>query len=220
MLQRSRRIFQPHALKPPRDFKAPHFEPITSDIWLEIGAGRGLHAMQIAQQHSAVQLYAIERTAEKFKHWQRHLTPSALPNLHAIHADAVPWIVYAIPPQSIQKIFILYPNPEPKNASQRWLNMPFFEFLLSRLKPNGQIVLASNIPDYIEEAVHQAQAVWQLPVALSDIRSEDFINNGQPVGRTHFEIKYLARGEPCQALILTKPVDYVTLFDTWVSADA
>ncbi len=39
------------------------------------------------------------------------------------------------------------------------VNMPFFEFLLSRLKTGGTITLASNIPAYIEEAEHSARAL-------------------------------------------------------------
>lgn len=31
--------------------------------------------------------------------------------------------------------------------------------------------------------------------------------------RTHFEIKYLERGELCQQLIISKPETYVTRFD-------
>ncbi len=55
------------------------------------------------------------------------------------------------------------PNPEPHNPAQRWLNMPFFEFLLSRLQPGGQITLASNIPEDIEEAQQQLIDIWKLP---------------------------------------------------------
>ena len=65
------------------------------------------------------------------------------------------WIVHALFPAQVEQFFILYPNPEPHNATQRWLNMPFFEFLLSRLKGGGSITLVSNIPEYIAEAQQQ-----------------------------------------------------------------
>ncbi|WP_217271184.1 hypothetical protein, partial [Lactobacillus helveticus] len=58
-------------------------------------------------------------------------------NLQTVHADALPWIVHALYPQQVEQFFILYPNPEPHNPAQRWVNMPFFEFLLSRLKTGG-----------------------------------------------------------------------------------
>jgi len=83
--------------------------------------------------------------------------------------------------------------------------MPFFEFLLSRLKTGGQITLASNIPDYIEEAQQQLIEVWKLPFVKEVIPADS--------ARTHFEIKYLERGELCQQLIITKPEGCTTRFD-------
>jgi tRNA G46 methylase TrmB len=126
-------------------------------------------------------------------------------NLTPIHADALPWVVHALYPNQVQQFFILYPNPEPHNPAQRWLNMPFFEFLISRLSPKGSITLASNIPEYIAEAEQQLKDVWKLPYEKQTIASDS--------ARTHFEIKYLERGELCQQLIITKPEHYQTRFD-------
>jgi hypothetical protein len=77
--------------------------------------------------------------------------------------------------------------------------------LLSRLQPGGQITLASNIPEYIEEAQQQLIDVWKLPFVKEKIAASS--------ARTHFEVKYLERGELCQQLIITKPIDYTTRFD-------
>ena len=126
-------------------------------------------------------------------------------NLQIVHADAIPWIVHALFPAQVEQFFILYPNPEPHNATQRWLNMPFFEFLLSRLKAGGSITLVSNIPEYIAEARQQLIEVWKLPFIQQDVPVDS--------ARTHFEIKYLARGERCQELQISKPAAYTTRFD-------
>lgn len=116
-------------------------------------------------------------------------------------------MVHALPPKRVTECFILYPNPEPKNPSQRWLNMPFFEFLLSRLQDNAQLTLASNIPDYIDEAAQQLEQVWQLPFIRQAVAADS--------ARTHFEVKYLARSEPCQQLLIHKPAGYHTTFDDY-----
>lgn len=198
----SSRIFQPHYLKAPRGFVRPVLQ---QPVCLEIGAGMGKHALQFAQQHPTKNLFAIERTTEKFDVFAQRAHASSLVNLHPIHADAIPWVVHALPAQSVAECFILYPNPEPKNAAQRWLNMPFFEFLLSRLQDNAQITLASNITAYIDEAEQQVMAQWQLPYVRQMVAVDS--------ARTHFEVKYLARGERCEQLIMTKPVGYRTRFD-------
>ena len=195
------RQFQAQRMHAPRDFQAIANTPVC----IEIGAGKGKHALLFSGQHPEQTLYAIERTREKFLAMQKQhgLEPRA--NLQSVHADALPWIVHALYPAQVEQCFILYPNPEPHNPAQRWLNMPFFEFLLSRLQPNGQITLASNIPEYIAEAEQQLLALWKLPFEKQVIAADS--------ARTHFEIKYLQRGELCQQLIIRKPEGYRTRFD-------
>lgn len=204
------RIFRVEKIRPPRNFL-----PMSAEFWqnksvcLEIGAGKGKHAVQFAHQYPEKYLLAIERTQEKFLAMKKRANQVHLPNLKVIHADAIAWITHAVPVASIQKIFILYPNPEPNNPNQRWLNMPFFEFLLSRLQPNGQIILATNIKNYADETEEKAITIWQLPTTRQQVamRSQ----------RTHFEIKYLARGEICWQLEMIKPQSYRTNFDYYLT---
>ena len=195
------RQFQPQYLNAPRNFVALPNVPLC----LEIGAGKGKHALLFSGQHPEFHLVAIERTKEKFVAMQKQHALEGQDNLTPIHADAIPWIVHGLYPKQVQHAFILYPNPEPHNATQRWLNMPFFEFLLSRLADNGTMTLASNIPEYIDEAEQQLQQIWKLPYEKQVIAADS--------ARTHFEIKYLERGELCQQLVMTRPVGHTTRFD-------
>lgn len=195
------RQFQAQRMHAPRDFQSISSEPVC----VEIGAGKGKHALLFTQANPDSKLIAIERTREKFLAMQKQHALEGQPNLQTVHADALPWIVHALYPAQVEQFFILYPNPEPHNPAQRWLNMPFFEFLLSRLKTDGTITLASNIPEYIDEAEQQVQNLWKLPFVKEII--------GQDSARTHFEIKYLERGELCQQLIISKPEGYTTRFD-------
>ena len=198
------RQFQAQRMHAPRDFQMISPEPIC----VEIGAGKGKHALLFSSQHPEHKLIAIERTREKYVAMQKQHALEGQANLQVIHADAMPWIVHALNPGQVQQFFILYPNPEPHNPAQRWLNMPFFEFLLSRLQVGGTVTLASNIPEYIEEAQQQLIEVWKLPFVKEVIPSTS--------ARTHFEIKYLERGELCQQLIITKPECYTTRFDDFM----
>ena len=195
------RLFQAEHIHAPRDF---HVVPY-AHACLEIGAGKGKHALGFAAKHPQLHLLAIERTAEKYQAFLKQYQAAPLSNLSPIHADAIAWSVHGLKPQQLEQIFILYPNPEPKNPAQRWLNMPYFEFLLSRLQDGGSITLASNIPDYIAEAAAQCQQLWKLPFVQETIPKH--------FARTHFETKYLERGEPCSQLIITKPQGYATRFD-------
>src|SRR5690606_2417261 len=198
------RQFQAQRMHAPRDFQMIRSEPIC----VEIGAGKGKHALLFSSQHPEYKLIAIERTREKYLAMQKQHALEGQSNLQVVHADAMPWIVHALLPAQVQQFFILYPNPEPHNPAQRWLNMPFFEFLLSRLKVAGTVTLASNIPEYIAEAQQQLIETWKLPFIKEVIPTTS--------ARTHFEIKYLQRGELCQQLIITKPEGYSTRFDDFM----
>ncbi|MCU4448433.1 MULTISPECIES: SAM-dependent methyltransferase [Acinetobacter] len=195
------RQFQAQRMHAPRDFQSISPEPVC----VEVGAGKGKHALLFSKNNPDTQLIAIERTREKFLAMQKQHAVEGQTNLQTVHADALPWIVHALYPEQVEQFFILYPNPEPHNPAQRWVNMPFFEFLLSRLKTGGTITLASNIPAYIEEAEIQVRELWKLPFVKEVIAADS--------ARTHFEIKYLERGELCQQLIISKPEIYVTRFD-------
>lgn len=199
------RQFQAHRMQAPRDFQVIPNTPIC----VEIGAGKGKHALLFTGQNPQTMLYAIERTKEKFLAMQKQHQHEPREYLYPIHADALPWVVHALHPVQVEQFFILYPNPEPHNPAQRWLNMPFFEFLLSRLQPNGTITLASNIEEYIEEAEQQLIQLWKLPYEKQKIATDS--------ARTHFEVKYLERGELCQQLIITKPENYSTRFDDFAA---
>ena len=206
------RAFQPQRLSAPRDFVMPDaaLKP-KSSLVLEIGAGKGKHALSFAIQNPDKHLIAIERTRNKFEAFEKLVAQQNFANLTAIHADAIAWIVHAIAPNSIDSIYILYPNPEQHNPNQQWLNMPFFEFLLSRLQVGGEIILATNIETYMDNAEQQANEVWCLPNTRSQVASSS--------QRTHFEVKYLARQETCWELSMKKPEVYQTRFDKWMIAD-
>lgn len=206
------RAFQPQRLSAPRDFVMPDaaLKP-KSSLVLEIGAGKGKHALSFAMQNPDKHLIAIERTRNKFEAFEKLAAQQNFANLTAIHADAIAWIVHAIAPNSIDSIYILYPNPEQHNPNQQWLNMPFFEFLLSRLQVGGEIILATNIETYMDNAEQQANEVWCLPNTRSQVASSS--------QRTHFEVKYLARQETCWELSMKKPEGYQTRFDKWMIAD-
>ncbi|MEC8568897.1 MAG: SAM-dependent methyltransferase, partial [Pseudomonadota bacterium] len=109
------RQFQAHRMQAPRDFQQIPNTPIC----VEIGAGKGKHALLFTGQNPQTTLYAIERTKEKFLAMQKQHQLEVREYLNPIHADALPWIVHALFPAQVEHFFILYPNPEPHNPAQR-----------------------------------------------------------------------------------------------------
>lgn len=168
------------------------FDISEGPVDLEIGCGVGLHAIQRAQRFPERKLIAIEHTQEKFEKFARRLEHhEGLGNLWAVHDNAISWVTSHVPEETLDEIFLLYPNPNPKRKNQRWFNMPFMARLLLSLKPEGLFHLATNEKFYFDEAVEMATSLWSLK--LVDRRE---IRPGES-GRTHFERKYLLQGQTC-----------------------
>lgn len=177
----------------------------SSNLDLEIGCGVGLHPLRYVLQNPERRLIAIEHTQEKFAKFARRFANHGSPaNLLAVHANAITWVHHRIPAESLAKIFILYPNPNPQNKAKRWIQMPFMGRLLDSLRVGGELCLATNISWYAEELRELAPRLWQLePVCETQLSAAD-VTGGAHLPRTHFEKKYLERGEICFDLVWRK----------------
>ncbi len=171
----------------------------STPIDLEIGCGVGLHPIRYALAHPERRLIAIEHTRNKFERFAGRIASHQrqgvqLSNLFAIHGNALSWVTERVPPGALSRIFILFPNPNPKRfqANLRWFRMPFFGRLLQSLLPGGEIHLATNIEEYAAEALLYAREVWHLEL----VSARRFTQSDSPesVPRTHFEKIYLERG--------------------------
>lgn len=165
-------------------------------IDIEIGAGQGLHAINYCAKNPNRQLIAIEHTKNKFEKLnnRRQQHPN-LKNLLTLHANAISIISHYVVDGCIDHVFILYPNPYPKNkqANLRWHNMPFMGLLKNKLKKNATLTMSTNIESYASEASKVMVSEWGFTI------KQFRIYNG--LARTHFEKKYLALGHKCWNLV-------------------
>lgn len=191
------RTFEPKKIPIPPDFQKLKINPLLP-LDVEIGCGVGFHPLQYARNHPERQLVAIERTKEKYEKFLGRIEHHPkLPNLIPIHGDAIAWIVHGIARESVDQYFILYPNPYPKESQRnlRFHEMPFFSFLLTTMKPGGKIVVATNKEFYAKDARDRMVGHWGLSLL------EDRVIGKNEIPRTHFEKKYLVRGEVCWNLV-------------------
>ena len=195
------RSFHPEKVPVPPDFQPFDIDP-AKPLDVEIGCGVGFHPVHYARAHPERQLIAIERTSEKFEKFLGRIRGHApLPNLIPVHGDAVAWITHGIRPASVDRYFLLYPNPYPKESQRnlRFHEMPFFAQLRATMKPGGTITIATNEKFHADEARERLTTYWEMK--LVEVR----ILDPSESPRTHFEKKYLARGEACFNLVFKRP---------------
>lgn len=198
------RAFQSGAIPRPRiDEQAlQKFLESAGPVDLEIGCGAGWHPIQYATQHPDRRLVAIERTQDKFNAFaQRLQNHPSLTNVFGLHADATGVLVHVLPEHRFERIFLLYPNPEPKNPAQRWIRRPFFSQILKVAKPGAHLTFATNEDFYFDELLEWGPREWGLKI----FSQRSFQTADQPHPRTHFEKKYLARGETCFDVVFEVP---------------
>ena len=184
-------------------FKEVPFELPPSPYSIEVGSGVGFHAIQRSLTEPHTNYIAIERNRTRFEKFLRrigsHKKREFLPlgeNLIPVRADAVAWIHRFIPENSVKEYFFLYPNPFPRK--NRWHRNKYFFYFLSTLQKGGEITFASNIKEYMEEAKLYCEQEYSLScVEYRKIRQEE-------KARTHFEKKYLNRGDACWNLRFRK----------------
>ena len=79
--------------------------------------------------------------------------------------------------------------------------MPFMEFLLSRIQPGGDLTIATNERFYCDEAMGSMGELWGW--SHCQLNSCRDLFHHHP--RTHFERKYLSRGEDCFNMVFKNP---------------
>lgn len=164
---------------------------------MEVGAGQGLFAVQFSCAYPTKTLVAIERTQERFARLQQRVANNHCQNVIPIRANGVNWITHCLPPQSVDEYFFWYPNPYPKVSQQnkRFHAMPFMGYLIKTLKPQGTITMATNEAFYYAEAKAWMVDVWHMTCLID----RQILPTEPP--RTHFEKKYLGRGDTCWELL-------------------
>ncbi len=179
-------------------------------IWLEIGAGTGGFFLELAKRNPDSHLVAIERCKIRSSRMIQKFVKSQLPNIQGFRGNAIPALITGIPSESIERIYILYPCPWPKNAHRknRWYLHTVMAHLVRILKPGGLLIWASDQEFYIREATFVSESKYQLKTLLSSTLAPNAFNNLADFihGRTSFESKFLSMNQPCYELISQKSI--------------
>lgn len=169
---------------------AAHFGPDAREVWLEIGFGAGEHIIWQARQNRTVGLLGCEPFEDGVVKVLASIDMGGLDHVRLLADDVRP-LLRALPPASLSRVFILFPDPWPKRRHQkRRLIQPKFLEMLSRVMRSGaELRFATDIGDYARSALLALNGnpdfMWQA-TAPSDwrVRPEDW-------PRTRYEAKAL-----------------------------
>jgi tRNA (guanine-N7-)-methyltransferase len=131
-----------------------------SRVTLEIGFGNGEHLAQLARAHPARDFLGVEVHRAGVGRLLLALENEALTNVRIVCHDAVEVLARQLPPDCLDEILILFPDPWPKKRhhKRRLLQGPFAQLATSRLVPGGVMRLATDWQPYAQEMLEVLNA--------------------------------------------------------------
>lgn len=159
-------------------------------LWLEIGFGGGEHLLHMAQRYPDVALIGAEPFVNGIAMLLGKIRSAGVTNL-ALHPGDVRDLFDVLPPQSVAKAFLNYPDPWPKarHHRRRFVTPGYLALLARVLAPGAEFRVATDIPDYVR------QTLEEVPPAGFDLVAQGGIGEHWPDWlSTRYEQKALREG--------------------------
>jgi tRNA (guanine-N7-)-methyltransferase len=120
-----------------------------SQTWLEIGFGGGEHLLWQARQNPNVALVGCEPFEDGVIKVLTAITGEDLKNIR-LHMGDVREVLRLLRPSSIDRAFILFPDPWPKrkHRKRRLVNEPLLRLLAEAMRPGAELRIGTDIGDY------------------------------------------------------------------------
>ena len=152
--------------------------PGASEIWLEIGFGGGEHMAAQAARRPDVLTLGVEPFLNGVASAVRHIDAASLTNVR-LHVGDARDLIARLPDGSLDRLFILFPDPWPKarHAKRRLVNREFLLGAARVMKPGAPLRFATDWADYANQVLRitadgrpfawtaQAADDWRIPPA-------------------------------------------------------
>ena len=157
-------------------------------LWLEVGFGGGEHLVHMAQRYPAAFIVGCEPFVNGIAMLLGKVRALGLGNL-AIHPGDVRDLFDVLPAASVSKCFLNYPDPWPKarHHRRRFVTPGYLAALARVLSPGAEFRIATDIPDYIRQALQEVPVAGFALVQQAGVPWDDWLS-------TRYEQKALREG--------------------------
>ncbi len=164
-------------------------------VELDMGCGKGGFTLQLAGRYPERLVLASDVMIGRLNAIERKSQRMALENLLLLRASNLALASFQLPPQSIDRIHLLCPDPWPKRHHQvkRLVCSDFINRLTRILKPGGILHLSTDHAPYFEnwlKILAQFPEFADAPESIADIADL----------KTDFEVQWNSQGIPVQHL--------------------
>lgn len=164
-------------------------------LLLEIGFGGGHFLVDLAQKRPDANALGVEISIPSLDRAERKTRNLGLSNVRIMQVDARFLLQALLPPQSLEKVYINFPDPWPKASHnhRRLINVEFLHLLATRLQEGGELDIATDHADY-QLAV--TKALEATPYFKSRLATT-YVTEDSTRLRTKYELTALREGRVC-----------------------
>lgn len=128
-------------------------------VWLEIGFGGGEHLLAMARANPGVGFIGCEAFENGVAMALANFDDDPVENIRIHYGDAR-FLLDVLPAASLERVYLLYPDPWPKRAHipRRFFNPGNLDALARAMAAGAELRLATDIPAYVQHAVRVAAA--------------------------------------------------------------
>lgn len=169
------------------------FTPSTKEFWLEIGFGGGEHLAWQADHNPEIGLLGCEPFLNGVAMLLSKLEKQGSENIR-IHNEAAEHLMEMLPDTSLNRAFLLFPDPWPKTShnKRRFVSTANIDTLARILKPGAELRIATDHADYgawiLWYMLQSKDFIWQAESA------DDWRSRTEDWPETRYERKALEKG--------------------------
>jgi len=125
-------------------------------LWLEIGFGSGEHLVHQAQNNPDIMFFAVEPYINGVASLLGKIRREGVKNIR-IHPGDARDLFDVLPVETIEKCFLLYPDPWPKSRHhrRRFVTPEHLAPLHQKLVLGAEFRVATDIPDYVRQTLEE-----------------------------------------------------------------
>jgi tRNA (guanine-N7-)-methyltransferase len=190
-------------LDPASLFAAPVHE-----VWLEIGFGGGEHLAEQAERHPEIGFIGCEVFENGIVKLLGEVDRRGLGNIRVYPDDTRP-LLATLPPRSIGRVFVLFPDPWPKarHHKRRLIAPPTLDRLAEIMSDGAELRLATDDPSYLAWMLERTTAhpafSWTARRAAdwrerpADWPATRYEQKARKAGRIPAFLRFERRARPC-----------------------
>ena len=164
------------------------------EVILEIGFGNGDFLINLATTRPDAHVIGVEISNKSLEKAEHKIARLGLDNAAVIHGRGETTLHHIFGPQSIDEIYINYPDPwfKARHSGRRIMQRDTLDAIVNRLKPSAYFFLATDIVDYAQMS---HELLSETPGLVNQFE-RPWMN--ELTGRfiTKYELKGLREGRP------------------------